>query len=138
MDFDHVSVDPAIVNGQPCIRGTRLTVRAWSNSWRFILDRAQLLREFPELDEGSVRQALRYAAANLVRTPPHDDAGCRTASRRNRLAVQVVSRYHEYGLLRTAAACREEAAEGEEDGRAGAGMIMVKDSVSMGTLVSSR
>ncbi|MBX3388400.1 MAG: DUF433 domain-containing protein [Phycisphaeraceae bacterium] len=71
MKFDRITVNPAIQNGQPCIRGQRLTVRRVVEAVALYPDRAELHREFPELEEEDIRQALAYAAANLAdRTLP--------------------------------------------------------------------
>jgi len=53
------------MNGQPCIRGMRLTVRRVLELLATYPDRQELKREFPELEEEDIRQALEYAAANL-------------------------------------------------------------------------
>ncbi len=63
--FDRISSDPAILNGQPCIRGSRLTVRRVLEALATYPDRQQLREEYPELEDEDVRQALEYAAANL-------------------------------------------------------------------------
>lgn len=63
--FDRIASDPAVVQGQPRIVGTRLTVRRVLDLVATYPDRAELLREFPELDDEAVRQALGYAAASL-------------------------------------------------------------------------
>ena len=52
-------------NGQPCVRDLRLTVRRVVELVAVYPDRAELMREFPELDEEDIRQALAYAAASL-------------------------------------------------------------------------
>jgi uncharacterized protein (DUF433 family) len=65
MNFHRISMNPALMNGQPCLRGTRLTVRRIVELVALYTDRAELLREFPELDEEGIRQALAFAAANL-------------------------------------------------------------------------
>jgi uncharacterized protein (DUF433 family) len=65
MPFDRIIVDPARMNGQPCLKGTRLTVRRMVELIALYPDRAELKREFPELDDKGIRQALAYAAANL-------------------------------------------------------------------------
>lgn len=64
-DFNRITSDPAIMNGQPCIRGMRLTVRRVLEALATYPDRDQLRAEFPELEDEDVRQALAYAAANL-------------------------------------------------------------------------
>jgi uncharacterized protein (DUF433 family) len=69
--FDRITIDPAIQNGQPCIRGQRLTVRRVVEAVSLYPDRAELQRQFPELDDEDIRQALAFAAANLAdRTGP--------------------------------------------------------------------
>lgn len=63
--FDRITMDPAKMNGQPCIRGLRLTVRRVVEAVATYTDRAELQREFPELQDEDIRQSLLYAAANL-------------------------------------------------------------------------
>jgi uncharacterized protein (DUF433 family) len=63
--FDRITVDPAIMNGQPCIRGMRFTVKRVVEAVAVYPDRAELLREFPELEPEDIRQALEFAASNL-------------------------------------------------------------------------
>jgi len=53
------------MNGQPCIRGMRLTVRRVLEAIAAYPDRAELFREYPELEEEDLLQALAFAAANL-------------------------------------------------------------------------
>ena len=53
------------MNGQPCIRGMRLTVRRVVEAAATYPDRADLFRNYPELEPEDVRQALAFAAANL-------------------------------------------------------------------------
>ncbi len=66
MTFDRITVDPARMNGQPCVGNMRLTVRRVVELAAFYQDREQLRREYPELeDEDIIRQALLYAAAYL-------------------------------------------------------------------------
>lgn len=63
--FDRITSDPAILSGQPCIRGMRLTVRRVLEALATYPDRGELRSEFPELEDEDIRQALEYAAANL-------------------------------------------------------------------------
>ena len=65
MTLDRITVNPARMNGQPCIRDLRLTVRRVLESLALYENRAELFREYPELDEEDIRQALTYAAASL-------------------------------------------------------------------------
>jgi uncharacterized protein (DUF433 family) len=63
--FDRITSDPAQLNGQPCIRGMRLTVRRVLEALATYADRGQLRIEYPELEDEDIRQALEFAAANL-------------------------------------------------------------------------
>jgi uncharacterized protein (DUF433 family) len=63
--FDRITIHPEIVNGQPTIRGMRLTVRRVVAAAALYPNRDELLKEFPELDAEDVRQALEFAACNL-------------------------------------------------------------------------
>ncbi len=63
--FDRITSDPAVMNGQPCIRGLRLTVRRVLAALAIYRDRDELRAEYPELEDEDIRQALEYAAANL-------------------------------------------------------------------------
>jgi uncharacterized protein (DUF433 family) len=65
MAFDRITSDPARLNGQPCIRNLRLTVRRVVEAVAMYPDRAELRREYPELEDEDIRQALEYAAAML-------------------------------------------------------------------------
>jgi uncharacterized protein (DUF433 family) len=63
--FDRITAEPGKMNGQPCIRGMRISVK------RVILAVAAygtgeaLHRAYPDLDDEDVRQALEYAASRL-------------------------------------------------------------------------
>ncbi|MDX2153396.1 MAG: DUF433 domain-containing protein [Bryobacteraceae bacterium] len=63
--FDRITVDPRQMNGQPCIRGMRLTVRRVVEAVSLYPSRDELFRDYPELQDEDVRQALEFAAANL-------------------------------------------------------------------------
>jgi len=65
MKADRISSDPARMNGQPCIRDLRLTVRRVIEAVALYPDRAELLREYPELDDEDIRQALVFAATSM-------------------------------------------------------------------------
>ena len=65
MHYQRITCDPRRMNGQPCIRQLRLTVRRVVAAVALYPDRQELRREFPELEEEDIREALAYAAANL-------------------------------------------------------------------------
>ncbi len=64
-DFNRITTDPGLMNGQPCVRGMRLTVRRVLEALATYADRSELLAEYPELEDEDIRQALAYAAATL-------------------------------------------------------------------------
>lgn len=64
-NFDRITSNPAMLSGQPCIRGMRLTVRRVLEALATYPDREELRVEYPELEDDDIRQALEYAAANL-------------------------------------------------------------------------
>jgi uncharacterized protein (DUF433 family) len=65
MTCDRITVEPDKMNGQPCIRGLRITVRRVLALIAMYPDRAELFREFPDLTEEDLTQALAYASAQL-------------------------------------------------------------------------
>lgn len=65
MKLDRITIDPGKMNGQPCIRGLRITVKRVILALATYPDREQLRAAYPDLDEEDIRQALEYAAANL-------------------------------------------------------------------------
>ena len=65
MALDRITVNPERMNGQPCIRNLRLTVRRVVNLLALYPDRGELLREHPELEAEDLYQALLYAATIL-------------------------------------------------------------------------
>jgi uncharacterized protein (DUF433 family) len=65
MTFKRITCDPKRMNGQPCIRNLRLTVRRVVEAVATYPNRGELKREYPELEEEDIREALAYAAANL-------------------------------------------------------------------------
>ncbi len=65
VSFDRISIDPTVMNGQPCVRGTRLTVKRVLHILAENPDREEIRKDYPRLDEEDIRQVLRYAAARL-------------------------------------------------------------------------
>jgi len=63
--LDRITSDPKRINGQPCIRDLRMTVRQVVEALAVYPDRLELKREYPELEDEDIRQALAYAAANI-------------------------------------------------------------------------
>jgi len=65
MKLDRITINPAQMNGQPCIRNLRLTVRRIIELLAIYLDREELRREYPELEDEDLRQSLAYVASYL-------------------------------------------------------------------------
>jgi uncharacterized protein (DUF433 family) len=63
--FDRITIEPAKMNGQPCIRGLRLTVRRVLEALSTYSSREELRADYPDLDEEDIRQAIAYAAAMM-------------------------------------------------------------------------
>lgn len=65
MKLDRITSNPNRMNGQPCIRDLRLTVRRVIELLATYPDRAELHQEFPELEDEDIRQALIFASSYL-------------------------------------------------------------------------
>lgn len=63
--LDRITINPMKMNGQPCIRGMRLTVRRVIEAVALYPNREELKSEYPELDDEDISQALEFAARNL-------------------------------------------------------------------------
>ena len=74
--LERITCDPQQLNGQPCLRGLRLTVRRVLEIAALYPNAAERKQEFPELEDEDVAQALRYAALHLPdqTSPLPDDA----------------------------------------------------------------
>lgn len=64
-NFDRITVDPEQMNGQPCVRGMRITVKRVLEALTVYPKWEDLISEYPELEEEDIRQALAFAAANI-------------------------------------------------------------------------
>lgn len=65
MILNRITSNPNRMNGQPCIRNLRLTVRRVIELLAIYSDREELYQEFPELEEEDVRQALIFVSSYL-------------------------------------------------------------------------
>ncbi len=78
MRLDRITSNPKRMNGQPCVRNLRLTVRRVIELLATYPDREELYQEFPELEEEDIRQALIFVSSYLddriVELPNHDEA----------------------------------------------------------------
>ncbi|HRW06166.1 MAG TPA: DUF433 domain-containing protein [Caldilineaceae bacterium] len=59
--LDRITCSPTRMNGQPTIRGLRLTVKRLLQLLILYPNRDELRREYPEIEDEDIRQALLYA-----------------------------------------------------------------------------
>jgi uncharacterized protein (DUF433 family) len=57
-----ITFDPEVMGGKPCIRGLRVTVGTVVGLMAAGHSHAEILRAYPYLEEGDLREALAYAA----------------------------------------------------------------------------
>ena len=63
--LDRITIDPKRMNGQPTVRNLRLTVCRVLELVALYSDRSELRREYPELEDEDIRQALLFAATSI-------------------------------------------------------------------------
>ena len=57
-----ITFDPAVMGGKPCIRGMRVTVGTIVGLFAAGHTSDEILKAYPYLEEGDLREALAYAA----------------------------------------------------------------------------
>ena len=70
--FDRITSNPSRMNGQPCVRDLRLTVRRVLEAIALYPNRADLFREYPELQEEDIRQVFRRINSYTVPLNPQE------------------------------------------------------------------
>jgi uncharacterized protein (DUF433 family) len=65
MRFDRITIEPEKMNGQPCIRGLRITVKRVLQILAQYDDPEEIRADYPDLEAEDIRQALGFAAASL-------------------------------------------------------------------------
>lgn len=60
--LDRITVEPGKCGGRPCIRGMRIRVSDLLDLLSAGASHAEILDDYPELDEDDIRAALKYAA----------------------------------------------------------------------------
>jgi uncharacterized protein (DUF433 family) len=63
--LDRITIEQERMNGQPCIRHLRITVKRLLEVLALYPDREELKREYPEIDEEDIRQALLFASSMI-------------------------------------------------------------------------
>ena len=61
--MDHVTIDPAVRSGKPCIRGTRITVYDVLEYLAGGMTGEEIVQGFPELTSDDIQAVLQFAAA---------------------------------------------------------------------------
>lgn len=64
--FTGITINPAILNGQPIIRGTRISVRRVVEAAAIYPERNELKSEYPGLSDLDIEEALRFAALSVA------------------------------------------------------------------------
>jgi uncharacterized protein (DUF433 family) len=64
-NFARVTQDPAVMGGQPCVRGLRVTVSMLVGQVGAGRSIDELLADYPYLEREDILEALRYAAWRL-------------------------------------------------------------------------
>lgn len=65
MRLDRITSNPKQLNGQPCIRNFRITVRRMIELLATYPDRQELHQEFPEIEDEDIQQALIFVSSYL-------------------------------------------------------------------------
>ncbi|PID41578.1 MAG: hypothetical protein CSB48_14470 [Proteobacteria bacterium] len=63
--LDRITIDPEVMQGQPCIRGMRLTVRRVLEGLAIYSNWDELKAEYKGLETEDIKQALEYASHAL-------------------------------------------------------------------------
>ena len=62
-ELRRITINPEVMGGKPCIRGMRVTVGMIVESIAAGRSVAELLADFPYLEEPDIREALSFAAS---------------------------------------------------------------------------
>ena len=60
--FDRITVDPAVMNGRPCIRGMRVQVSLILNLAANGMTMEDITKSYPYIEPEDISQCLRYAS----------------------------------------------------------------------------
>ena len=65
MRLDRITSNPKQMNGQPCVRNLRLTVRRVIELLAIYPNREELRQEFPEIEDADIQQSLIFVSSYL-------------------------------------------------------------------------
>ena len=60
---DHISINPRVLHGRACIRGTRIPVSVVLDNIAAGLDTSEIIQSYPTLTADNIRAALSCGAA---------------------------------------------------------------------------
>ncbi len=63
--FNHITTNPAVLGGKPCIKGTRISVEFILELFASGATFDDVLKAYPHLQREAVEEALRFAAESL-------------------------------------------------------------------------
>jgi len=63
MAFTRITIEPDKMGGMPCLRGLRIPVATVVDMVAAGMTHAEILENYPDLEEEDIGEALRYAAA---------------------------------------------------------------------------
>jgi uncharacterized protein (DUF433 family) len=65
MDYrKHISIDPEVRSGKPCVKGTRITVGDVLGYFAAGMSEEEVTKDFPELTHDAILACFAYAAAS--------------------------------------------------------------------------
>lgn len=62
MKFRRITIDPRVLNGQPCIRGLRVPVHQVLDLLAAGVTEQDILRQYPYLEPADLHEAIAYGA----------------------------------------------------------------------------
>ena len=61
--LERIALDPAVMGGRPCIRGTRVTVGTIVGLFATGHERKEIIKLYPYISSDDIAEALSYAAS---------------------------------------------------------------------------
>ena len=65
MKFSRITINPAQMDGVPCLRGMRIPVATVVNMVAQNISREEILRFYPDLEKEDIQEALEFAAESV-------------------------------------------------------------------------
>lgn len=65
-NFERITVDPAQMDGVPCVRHLRIPVATVLRLLAGGLSEPEILAEYPDLEQADIRECLRFAAVSAL------------------------------------------------------------------------